>query len=107
MGNTLGTDMGDTFSATGRRETRVCRSGRTAAHSVASPVILTFRGLRRCVQQFLFNIRYALARGRKCHPCLCPKCYPCVCPFPTPALPLRERGPCRPLLGMSERRDLS
>jgi hypothetical protein len=95
MGNTLGTDMGDTFSAARRLGTRTGRGSRTAAHFVANPVLWAFRGLRRSGQQFLFNIRDALARCRKCHPCLCSVCNPCVCPLPSLTLsPQAGRGKC-------------
>src|SRR5262245_60400463 len=72
MGNKVGKDMGNTFSAPGRLGARVCSRGRTSAHLVANPAFRAFKGLRRGVQKFLFNIRDSLGTTQKCNPCVCP-----------------------------------
>ena len=92
MGNKVGIDMGNTFSAldgpTGHSHARVKRLP-TASQT------LPFRPLWACDEvcsRPLGKIEI-IAADRNCYPCHCLKCYPCVCPLPSSVLsPLLRRG---------------
>ena len=91
MGNTMGIDMGNTFSAppaVGAWVSKLAKRLHTSSQT------LPIRPLGACdeVCSRSREMFISLRRGRKCYLCLCPECYPCLCPLPTPALSPRRRG---------------